>query len=190
MLPASLKPSSTAKRNNICDVSPYEKLVDILFLPSGKLPMRASVCWFVSHLQQERAGVDTQSTVTDVKQEWGKAARAQTENLYEPIPLNKICNQRQSCHSATISDELCDDLFQLFITELPDSALAKSVRGRNVWIKNSSNSKETEFSTIASIATSVYPPLPALSLRQRLDVDAHVDIRDAEIIDFFSENIV
>nr|XP_029734336.1 uncharacterized protein LOC115269642 [Aedes albopictus] len=70
-------------------------------------------------------------SATDVRQQWGKVAKIQAEALYEPVPLSGLCNHRKRNTSATVSDDLSSSIFNLFISELPGSALAKSMIGRN-----------------------------------------------------------
>ena len=53
---------------------------------------------------------------TDVRQRWGKVAKNQAENLYEPIPLHKLCEQRKSSSAVSLTDELVDKLFNIFVT--------------------------------------------------------------------------
>ncbi|XP_021706686.1 uncharacterized protein LOC110678311 [Aedes aegypti] len=81
-------------------------------------------------------------TATDVKQRWGKVAKVQAENLYTSIPLSGLCIQRSKAAGSEISDELSKELFKMFIAELPESALAKSFKGRNVIVRSKDQSQE------------------------------------------------
>ncbi|XP_065077266.1 uncharacterized protein LOC135700633 [Ochlerotatus camptorhynchus] len=93
---------------------------------------------------------------TDVRQRWGKIAKNQAENLYEPIPLSKLCGQRKKSSSVSLTDELTDELLNVFVTGLPNSALAKSIRGRNIHVP--SNQKPKPMSTNEQPNYTVSPP--------------------------------
>ncbi|XP_062551570.1 uncharacterized protein LOC134216782 [Armigeres subalbatus] len=81
-------------------------------------------------------------SATDIRQQWGKVAKVQSETMYSPVPLSGLCNQRSKPAGANISDDLCNSILQLFITELPASALAKSFKGRNVLARNDQQDEE------------------------------------------------
>ncbi|XP_062704037.1 uncharacterized protein LOC134286441 [Aedes albopictus] len=62
---------------------------------------------------------------TDVRQQWGKVAKIQSENLYEPVTLSELCNQRKRV-SPELSDEICSSILNLFNYPI--------LRWQNLWM--------------------------------------------------------
>ncbi|XP_062565924.1 uncharacterized protein LOC134228157 [Armigeres subalbatus] len=117
---------------------------------------------------------------TDIRQQWGKVAKIQAANLYDPAPLSSLCNQRKKTISDVMSDDLATSILKLFITELPDSALAKSLAGRSILDQSKDGPSPSSNQPCTSLQYTNQPKLPELNLHQRSTVTHQNDFDEVQ----------